>query len=274
MNVKIGTLQMPVNIGNKKENLESAIRYIKELSNQGANIVVLPEMFLTGYNLAELGDDLVGLAETVDGPSIQRLADLAKDLNVVIAAPIPEIREIPGIVYNSVIVISSDGEVLGSYAKTHLWTSEKKYFRAGNSFPIFDTSYGKLGVMLCYDAAFPEVARIMGIKGVEIILMPSAWRIKDLDLWDLNTRSRALENSTFLAATNIVGKRDGKPHFFGNCRIINPRGNILAQGETFNNPKEEAKEDYVVEEINLNEINEVKKELQYLKDRRSEIYEI
>ncbi len=265
MNVGIGLIQMESSVGDKKVNLEKAKLFIKEAIDNGADIIVLPELFLVGYALEKIGESLSYLAETINGPTVKELLHISKREGVVIVAPIPEIRETPGVVYNSAIVIGDDGKVLGSYAKTHLWVLEKKYFRAGNSYPVFKTSYGTIGVMICYDAGFPEVARILTLKGAEIILMPSAWRIQDFDLWDVNTRARALENLVYLAAVNMVGERNGKPYFFGNSRIVNPRGHIVKEGKLNN-------EEIIVHKLNLNELVEFRKQLSYLRDRRPEIY--
>jgi len=273
MRTKIGIVQMHPHLGDKEKNLSKAIEQINNAADQGANIVALPEMFLTGYNLSKIGNKLNNLAEKKDGNSIQKLKNLAQKRNIVIVAPIPEIRDVSGDIYNSAIIIENDGNIIGSYAKTHLWEDEKKYFTPGDSLPIFKTNFGKIGIMTCYDAGFPEVARSLALKGAQIIIMPSAWRIQDITLWDLNTRSRALENSLFLAAINIVGKRNGKPHFFGNSRIVNVDGEIIAEAYLFDEEGLSMDDVVVVEEIDFGRIDEMRDELQYLKDRRPDIYE-
>lgn len=270
--VGLGAVQMRVNIGDKEVNLNRAIKQIKDVENRGADIITLPEMFLTGYNFSRIGDKLPSLAERKEGKSIQKLSHLAKNLNVVIVAPIPEIRDRPDIVFNSAVIINNDGEILGSYDKSHIWTEGKKYFRPGNSLPIFETDFGKIGVMICYDAGFPEVARTLSLKGAEILIMPSAWRIQDYSLWDINTRCRALENTVYLVATNIIGKRNGKPHFFGNARIVNPKGDVLSEGEIFGKETMSERDTAIVKKVDLKNIDKIRNEYQYLRDRRPEIY--
>lgn len=272
METKIGTIQLEVDLGDKSENLDRAIKQIENAADKGADIVALPEMFLTGYNFEEIGDELVNLAEKKEGSSIEKISETARDENVIVIAPIPEIRNMPNIVYNSAIVIDNNGTVLGSYAKSHLWAKEKKYFKPGDSLPVFDTDQGKIGVMICYDAGFPEVARTLALKGAEIIIMPSAWRIQDYSLWDLNTRSRALENSLYLVSSNIVGRRDGKPHFFGNSRIVDPEGQVMIEGEVFNDDSMSARSTDVVEKIDFDRIAKARNKFQYLMDRRPDLY--
>lgn len=265
MDVGIGLIQMESFVGDKRANLDKAKSFVKEAIDRGADIIVLPELFLVGYYLEKIGESIPYLAETANGPTVKELSHISKKENVVIVAPIPEIREAPGIAYNSAVVIGDNGEILGSYAKTHLWVLEKRYFRAGAEYPVFRTSYGTIGVMICYDAGFPEVARILTLKGAEILLMPSAWRIQDFDLWDVNTKARALENLVYLAAVNMVGERNGKPYFFGNSRIVNPRGHVIKEGKLNS-------EEIIVYKLNLKELIEFRKQLSYLKDRRPEIY--
>ncbi|WP_175059176.1 nitrilase-related carbon-nitrogen hydrolase [Thermococcus sp. 2319x1] len=264
MKVGIGLVQMSSEIGKKADNLEKAINFIYEAISEGADIVALPELFITGYDLDTIGKSLYSLAETQNGETVRQLANIARKESIYIIAPIPELRNSK--IYNSAVIIGSTGNILGSYAKTHLWLKEKEYFTPGDKFPIFRTEYGNIGVMICYDAGFPEVARILTLKGADIIILPAAWRIQDFDIWDLNTRSRALENSIYLAATNMVGELNGDPqHFFGNARVTSPRGEILKAGSMF----EEA---VIVDKINLERINKIREEIHYLKDRRPIVY--
>ncbi|MBC7094448.1 nitrilase-related carbon-nitrogen hydrolase [Thermococcus sp.] len=264
MKAGIGLVQMSPEIGKKQKNLEKATNLIYEAISQGADIVALPELFITGYDLDTIGKDLHKLAETQNGETIKQLAEIARKENVYIIAPIPEIRDSK--IYNSAVMIGNKGDVLGVYSKTHLWLKEKDYFTPGNTFPVFKTEYGNIGIMICYDAGFPEVARILTLKGADIIVLPAAWRVQDFDIWDLNTRSRALENSVYLAATNMVGELCGDPqHFFGNARIVGPRGEILAAGSMF-------EEEVITKKVNLERITKIRAEIQYLNDRRPELY--
>jgi len=264
MKVGIGLIQMSSEIGKKNKNLEKAINLIYEAISKGADIAILPELFITGYDLDTIGKNLYKLAETKNGKTVKQLANIARKESIHIIAPVPEIRN--SVLYNSAIMIDNNGTILGSYAKTHLWLKEKEYFTPGNEFPVFKTEHGNIGIMICYDAGFPEVARILTLKGSDIIILPAAWRIQDFDIWDLNTRSRALENSIYLAATNMVGELDGDPqHFFGNARIISPRGEILKAGSMF-------EEEVVTDRIDLERINKIREEIQYIRDRRPELY--
>jgi len=263
--VKIGLIQIRPKIGDKKFNLDRAVAFIEDASSRGANIVVLPELFITGYDLKIIGKSIKKLSEPINGQSIKLLSKVAKRENVVVVAPIPEFKAQEDAVYNSAIVINSDGKVLGSYAKIHLWGLEKKYFRYGRECPVFRTSCCKVGVMICYDAGFPEIARILALKGAEIIVMPSAWRIQDYNLWDINTRSRALENTVFLVGVNMVYEKNGETYLFGASRIVSPDGHVIREAAL-------GREEVIVEEVDLKNVSYIRENYRYLSDLRIELY--
>ena len=115
--------------------------------------------------------------------------------------------KIPGLLYNGLIVISRDGQLMGTYNKTHLWAGERFWFRAGDRYPVFDMDFGKVGLMICYDGGFPEVSRILALSGAELILCPSAFPIRDKDMWDVYFASRSLENCCFVAGINVWARK-------------------------------------------------------------------
>ena len=227
-NVTIGLVQMDCVMLDKEANLRKAKEFIEQAAQQHTDIICFPEMFSTGYSPSIIGPKYIEVAEDPDGATFAFLAELAKKHHMYIVAPIVLKSKIPGLLYNGLIVISRDGQLMGTYNKTHLWAGERFWFRAGDRYPVFDMDFGKVGLMICYDGGFPEVSRILALSGAELILCPSAFPIRDKDMWDVYFASRSLENCCFVAGINRVGTEDDC-HMFGNNKIYNFRGHLLAE---------------------------------------------
>lgn len=262
--LRLGLVQMDAILGDVEANLERALAYVQEARGKNVDILCFPELFSTGYNPALLGDRYYALAEPVSGPTIQRLSRAAQENGLHIIAPIILEKAAPGVIQNAAVVIDGNGQVLGSFSKVHLILSERLYFRAGDEVPVFDTDFGKLGIMICYDAGFPEVARLLALQGAEVILAPCAFRKPDKLMWDLYFRARALENTLFVAATNRVG-HEGDLHLFGSAVVSNPTGLLLAESP-------EDQENLLVVDIDLDEVRAFRARIPFLRDRRPELY--
>jgi predicted amidohydrolase len=262
--VNVGIIQFESVLGNVEANVSKAVKLIKMAADKGANIVCLPELFATGYNLNILKEKMTDLSIKYYDYTFKSMSKAAKDNNLYVLASFGEIREVPGIVYNSTIVFDDRGNKIGSFAKSHLWALDRLYFREGSDYPIFNTKYGKIGIMICYDAGFPEAARSLCLGGAEIIFIPAAWRIQDVDMWDLNVSQRALENILFTVGVNRVGKEDDL-HLFGKSKICNPRGKVVCEL-----PMDE--ELVEVFPIDLDDVNKFRTEISYLRDRKPQIY--
>lgn len=213
------------NLRKMVENIETTMAQKPE-----TNLIVFPELITSGY---ECGKEFQNLAErTTDGKSVTEIATLAKKYNVCIVYGLPE-RDpaIDDVLYNAAVFIDNHGVVLGTYRKVHLFASEKEFFRAGCDYPLFQTEIGKIGVMICWDTAFPEVARAYGLQGAELIVVSTNWEkpyldeieTKNEDDWDLITRARAFDNCLYLVAANRIGF-DETLGFFGRSKIIGPTG--------------------------------------------------
>ena len=163
-------------------NTQKACRMIAEAAAEGADLVVLPELFSTGYELNIVGPHVPELAEPVDGPTVRALQDAARTGNCYVVAGLALTYDMAGVPFNSSVVIDRQGELLGTYDKQHLWALERFYFRSGCDCPVFDTDFGRIGVMICYDMGFPEVARMLALQGADLILCPSAWCQEDMDV--------------------------------------------------------------------------------------------
>lgn len=263
-NVNIGIIQFESELGEVEANVEKAVSLIEDAAKKGANIVCLPELFSTGYNLNILKEKSAELSIEYYDYTMEKMAKAAKENNVYLLASFGEIREMPGIVYNSTILFDDNGDKVGSFAKSHLWALDRLYFKEGSNYPVFDTKYGKIGIVICYDVGFPESVRNLCLNGAEIVFIPSAWRIQDEDMWDLNIPQRALENILFTVGVNRVGIEDDL-HLFGKSKVCNPRGKVISELPI-------DKEVVEVVSIDLNDINKFRTEISYLRDRKPQIY--
>lgn len=263
--VTLGIIQADTKIMKVKENVEKGVGLIAEAAKKGANIVVLPELFTTGYNSDILGKHFIDLAETTEGPSISAFREAAKENGVYLQVGYVENRGVPGVVYNSAAFIAPDGSLIDSYAKTHVWAGEKMYFHSGNIIPTYETDFGKVSPSICYDIGFPEYGRIQALKGAELILVSTCYRIQDEDLWRNGCTARALDNLYFVAGSNRVG-HEGDLHLIGESRIVGPRGDVIVKA-----PRDE--ECILVHTIDLDEVEQARKECLYMLDRRPEIYQ-
>ena len=258
----------------KKAMVDKHVVYIRQAAEAGAQIACLQEIFYGPYFCAEQTTKWYDFTEAVpDGPTIRLMRDLARQLHVALIVPVYEVEQ-EGVYYNTAAVIHNDGTFLGKYRKTHIphvapgfW--EKFYFRPGNlGYPVFDLGFVKIGVYICYDRHFPEGARALGLNGAEIVFNPSA-TVAGLSeyLWELEQPAHAAANGYFVAASNRVGIE--KPwqigEFYGKSYFCNPRGKIIAQASR-------DKDELLVADLNLDEMQEVRDTWQFFRDRRPETY--
>jgi deaminated glutathione amidase len=203
----------------KQANLASIAKYAREAAGQGAQLVITPEGFLEGYvanvsqNKGLTEKAYREVVEPIDGPALTRLRKLAEELDIYLAVGFAELRE--GRAYNSLVVLSPDGETTLHYSKSHTLDDEP-YNTHGDAFPVAETPLGRWGALICYDRQLPETARILSIKGAQLLIVP-AWGSYN----DMNTammRTRALENSVYVAFVHP-----------NRVMIIDPKGRIVAQ---------------------------------------------
>ncbi len=251
---------------------EKHLPLIEQAGAAGVQILCLQELFNAPYFPPSQDPRWYDAAEPVPGPTVEALAPLARKHEMVMVVPLFE-REIAGVYYNSAAVIDASGAYLGKYRKNHLphtagfW--EKYFFKPGNrGYPVFDTAYGKVGVYICYDRHFPEGARLLGLKGAEVVLNPSA-TVAGLSqyLWKLEQPAHAVANGYFMGCINRVGTEPpwniGK--FYGSSYFVDPRGRILAEGA-------EDRDELVVADLDFDVIEEVRRVWQFYRDRRPETY--
>lgn len=256
--IKIAIGQMKVEQGDTSANLKKIVGMITEAADNGADIICLPELAYNGYHVESAA--LQELAEAVDGPFVQTLCKLAKEKGIYIIAGYAESVEIPGRMYNSAVFIDDKGGVIGNMRKVNAWGQEKLKFREGNEFPVYDTPIGKIGIMICYDIEFPEPARIMALKGAELVFIPAVWSIPAQRRWDVDLAGNALFNIFFTAGANPVG--DGA---CGKSQIVGPDGEVRALASPEN-------EEILYCDIDLNEVVSVRSWLPYLNDFKEDTF--
>lgn len=262
---KITLAQFESKLCDPPANVVKAIPMIRQAGLDGSDMIMFPEMFTTGYELSIVGPRITELAEPVNGPTITALREAAKQAGVYVVAPITLYHDdLPGVPFNSAVLIDREGNVAGVYDKQHLWALERFYFRGGNGTPVFQTDFGTIGIMICYDMGYPEVARMLALQGAQIVLCPSAWCEPDHDVWDINVPARALENTVFLCAVNRYG-REQDLYMGGHSKVCDPRGRVVAE-------LPDEGEGVLNVEIDLADVVSNRQTSPYLRDRRPELY--
>lgn len=222
--VRLAMLQMECVLGDVAQNLATAENMVAQAGRDGAQLACLPELFSTGYNPALLGEKLPALCADWHMQTQQRMFAAAQKAGLYLVAPygVPVGPD----VYNAAVLFGPNGQKLGQFFKRRGFGGEGTYLKNGWDFPLFETAFGRVGLLICYDAGFPENARQLCLSGAELIVMPSAWRIQDERSWHLNLPSRALENQLFTMGVNRVG-REGDLHLFGKSMVCGPWGDVV-----------------------------------------------
>lgn len=256
--------------------IEKHLGLIAEAARRGAQLACLEELFYGPYFCAEQQARWYTITERIpDGPTIKLMQEVARKHAMALVVPIYE-EDMTGVYYNSAAIIDADGTYLGKYRKNHIphcapgfW--EKFYFKPGNlGYPVFTLKSGvKVGIYLCYDRHFPEGARALGLNGAEIVFNPSA-TVAGLSeyLWRLEQPAHAVANGYFVGAINRVGREApwNIGEFYGQSYFANPRGKIIAEASRDKN-------EVVVADLDLDQIQEVRQVWQFFRDRRPESYQ-
>ena len=243
----------------KEANLGRIESAMQQAADAGAQAILFPELFLTGYFLDR---QLAALAEPLDGPSLVRLSELAGRHHLLTICGWPESAGGPR-PYNSAAVIERDGTVVGRYRKTHLFGREPEFFAAGDRLQAFDTSVGRIGVLICYDMEFPETARILALEGAAVLLTPTANMDPYAAYQAVYTRARAMENGVYVATANTVGQLDAL-HFFGESSVVGPAGDVMEMAG--------AEERILLVSVDTSRLPPGDPTLRYLQHRRPELY--
>ena len=261
---KVALGQMECVVGDKEANLAKMEDMAKRARAEGARLIVFPELSLTGYVCRDLYYEL---AEPVPGPSTERVAEIAREAGLYVVFGLPERSDISGsLLYNTAVLVGPEG-LIGLYRKMHLPThsvfEEKRYFRPGHGPGVFETKLGRIGLMICYDVFFPEVARLLKLRGAQLIVCISASPGVRRAYFETLLSARALENTVHLAYVNLAGREDGL-QFWGGSRLIGPTGSIIAKAKY-------DEEDLVVGEVDLADADRAGIFLPMLRDLRPEL---
>lgn len=278
---RIGLIQMSCG-PDPAENLAKAAWRIREAAGRGAQVICLQELFRTPYFCRQERAELFRLAEPVPGPTTNSLGALARELGAVIVAPVFE-RRGPGMYHNSAAVLDADGALLGVYRKMHIPEDplyfEKFYFTPGDTgVPCFQTRYGRIAVLICWDQWFPEAARMAALGGASVIFYPTAigWHPAEkaehgedqVNAWMNVQRGHAIANGIYVAAVNRVGV-EGPPEacleFWGNSFVADPFGRIMAQASRTG-------EEILLADVDPARVEEVRQHWPLLRDRRTDAY--
>ena len=268
--ITIATVQMTPRLGQVEENLNTMVKLVDKIATEQkkVDLIVFPELVTTGY---EMGPGFTDVAERVPGQSIHLLAQRAGDFSTHIAFGLVTKEKVESIIYNSAALIGPEGELQGLYHKVHLQGEERIAFRAGYRLPVFEATFGQVGILLGWDLAFPEAARSLALDGAELLCVCSSWtqaldqdQEVAVDEWRTYVHARALENSLYVAASNRIGE-EYTYRFFGDSRIVGPRGEtyVYVEGE------ESA---YAVATIDLDAIRKTREELQHIQCRQPQAY--
>jgi predicted amidohydrolase len=267
--MRVACAQYAIRDGDPDHNLERSLHFIRQAAAEGADLIVLPELANSGCDLGSR-DMALDLAEEIpDAPTIEAWRKEAEGSGVHVVGGLLEWEG--DTIYNSAVLLGSG--LLGRYRKTHLWNKEKLLYEPGRELPVFDTPLGRMGLLVCYDAWFPEAARTLAVKGAQILCVPSnapddwvpeSQRRGDLTMLDVHCIAAANANRVFVAATNRVG--DG---YLGRSCVVDATGGVLALAGT-------TEESLVSTEVDLNRAQREKRltDLSHsFGDRNTAVYE-
>jgi predicted amidohydrolase len=264
--VNIALAQIFCRPGDKEGNLKKIEQAAVQAKRKGAQLLILPELSLTGYVVR---DEIYGLAEDIPGPSTRRIETLAKKKGLHIVFGMPEVSgDTKATLHNTAVLVGPKG-LIGKYRKMYLPThsvfEEKRYFRPGYQPAVFKTDLGKIGLIICYDIYFPEVVRLARLEGAQLIVCISASPSVRRTFFEVLTAARAIENVAFLAFVNLVGIEDGL-QFWGGSRLLGPNGKVLVQAKY-------DKEDLVLAGIDYSDLRPIEAFVPVLKDLRPELFD-
>ena len=234
--LQIAPVPGPLTPHSVQANCVKAVEWVERcVAATGAELVVLPESASTGFTPGCGAEQLWDLMGDIPGPVTAPLQEVAARLGVHLVWGTYERGPERGIVYNSAALIGPTGEVLGVYRKTHPFCSELRsrggWVVPGDEVCVIDTELGRIGMIICFDGDYPEVARIQAVRGAEILVRPSAL-LRSADIWELTTRARAYDNHLFVIGTNATGMDPAGVLYFGNSMIVTPTAEVVARAAT------------------------------------------
>ncbi len=264
--IKLALAQMDSKRGDRPENIRRMEEMITKAREHSAELVIFPELCVTGYTNR---DQFYELAETVPGPTTERVEEMARKQKLHVVFGMPELSgKAKGTLFNTAVLVGPKG-LIGKYRKLYLPThsvfEEKRYFRLGYEAVAFETLLGKVGLCICYDLFFPEVIRLTRLKGAQLIVCISASPAIRKEYFEILTAARALENTAFLAYVNLAGVEEGL-QFWGGSRLVSPTGRVLARAK-YDEP------DMVFCEADMGDLRSAEAFIPALRDLRPELFD-
>ena len=267
-----------------EENMRHAAHWVGQAARAGSQVVCLPELYRSQYFCQKEDVALFDLAETIPGPSTDAFQRVAQDHGVAIVLPVFEKRA-PGLYHNTAVIIDADGSLAGMYRKMHIPDDpayyEKFYFTPGDlGFKAFDTRFGRIGALICWDQWYPEGARLTALRGAAVLFYPTAigWHPHEKEqhgtaqreAWMTVQRGHAVANGVYVAAVNRVGFEHPVPEqagleFWGSSFIADPQGVVIAQASA-------DQEEVLVAEVDLAHLETIRQNWPFLRDRRIDAY--
>jgi len=254
---KVAGIQMTPIMNNVDVNLKRGINFIKEACKNEVDLIVFPEMWTTGYHLSKQA--FSNLAETGNGKTVSAISEQAANFNCAIICPFIEKDELDKL-YISVALIDCSGNLCGIVRKSILWGREQNIFTPGSiEYPVFDINVGKVGILICYEMEFPEPARLLALKGAELIVCPSIWSLAASRRWDIQLQARALDNTVFVFGINTVGNNT-----YGKSKLVSPLGDILVEAS-------DSREEIICHVIDKEVLEWARDEVPYLADFKEKL---
>lgn len=260
--IVVALVQMQPQLGETEANLSRMGQLIEEIAGkEQVDLILFPELVNTGY---ECGVKFTDLAETVPGHAINLLGKKASTFNVHIAFGMVEKKRVESVLYDTAILIGPDGELIDRYHKVHLRGEERLAFRAGYRFPLMETEFGNLGILLGWDLCFPEACRAYTLAGADLIAVLANWEADETTQWQTLIKARAIENGIFVCGVNRVGQ-EYTYTFGGDSLVAGPTGETLVH---IAGPQES----FGIARLDLDEIRKVREETQLLQCRVPQSY--
>ncbi len=262
--LNISLAQMTITTGGQRRNVEVMQAMAEEAARRGSQLILLPEMWSTGFAF----DQLEELASPLNGGAFAQVSTTAKQHKICITGSMPEKRG--GGINNSAAFFAPNGQVQGVYRKIHLFglMNEDRHLKPGQSPLNLELPWGKTGIAICYDLRFPEMFRRYGVEGAKLVLLPAAWPKQRIEHWQTLIKARAIENQYFMVACNCVGEGPtvgGQPTVYGgHSMVVDPWGEVVLDAGTMPGL-------YTVE-IELDQVDEARRQMPVFEDRKPQYY--
>ncbi len=252
----VSLVQMSIAVGNVSQNRERARTLVVEAARRGSDLVVLPELWASGYDLEHAALH----ASSITQGMFRVVSEWAREHQIWLSGSLLERGG--SAIYNTAYLVSPKGDMVASYRKMHLFRlmDEHRYLHAGEKPVLVNSPWGKIGLSICYDVRFPELFRAYALKGASMVILPAEWPHPRLHHWRTLVQARAIENALFMLACNRVGT-SGDTHFAGHSMVVSPWGEVLIEGGE--------QEVILTTTIDLDEVTHARSRIPVLEDRRS-----